>query len=633
MLAYRAGLLLVCLPLSPAVAQDASLDIEGMRPAIDAKGMMVTEGASTLRHLELGVSAWWNYGTNPVKSVGNDRLAIIEERAQSEIQVALGLGDGFALGLSAPLLLWQRGVDPSHIADPTQESDLTSAGLGDVRASAKVSIQDIVRRKTPVGGSILGQAIFPTGSPRSLIGEGGVGGRVALALEASDTFVGSDDYRFRVLVNGSRVFRPADQLETLSFDDYWSFAAATSVRPVRWVELGVELFGQVAGDMPSQRPLELAPMLAFHPTPDSAIRLGGGFGLTEGIGAPERRITIGATISPSYNPRVRDRDKDGIVDRRDMCIWVPEDLDGVQDLDGCPEEDVDSDGILDAVDECPTVPEDLDGWEDEDGCPDLDNDDDGISDAADQCPMEPEDVDGFMDDDGCPDVDNDGDGINDSLDECPLAPETMNGIDDEDGCPDEATDTDGDGLLDAVDTCPNAAEDYDGFEDEDGCPDLDNDDDGIDDTADLCPLDPETVNDFEDEDGCPDLVLPSVIITDREIKVDTPIFFAFNADVILEESQPVMDDVAQVLLDNPEVLLVRVVGHTSSEGDAGYNLRLSEQRARAVVRALMLRGVEARRLEYAGAGESEPIASNDDARGREQNRRVEFRILERKRRP
>ncbi len=99
--------------------------------------------------------------------------------------------------------------------------------------------------------------------------------------------------------------------------------------------------------------------------------------------------------------------------------------------------DRDGDGIPDEVDQCPDVPEDKDGFEDQDGCPDYDNDKDGIYDAQDQCPNDPEDRDGFQDLDGCPDYDNDKDGIPDSLDKCPNQPETVNGYKDQDGCPDE----------------------------------------------------------------------------------------------------------------------------------------------------------------------------------------------------
>ena len=131
--------------------------------------------------------------------------------------------------------------------------------------------------------------------------------------------------------------------------------------------------------------------------------------------------------------------------------------------------DSDNDGILDKYDACPDSPEDYDGFEDEDGCPDYDNDNDGIPDVQDQCPNEAEDFDGYMDNDGCPDVDNDGDGILDINDECPNQPEDKDGYLDQDGCPD--LDNDNDGIPDEEDACPNQPETFNGFEDSDGCPD------------------------------------------------------------------------------------------------------------------------------------------------------------------
>jgi OOP family OmpA-OmpF porin len=115
--------------------------------------------------------------------------------------------------------------------------------------------------------------------------------------------------------------------------------------------------------------------------------------------------------------------------------------------------DRDGDGIKDNVDKCPDQPEDKDGFQDEDGCPDLDNDNDGIPDKTDKCPNDPEDKDGFQDQDGCPDLDNDGDGLNDTIDKCPNDPEDKDGFEDEDGCPDP--DNDKDGFLDKDDKCPN----------------------------------------------------------------------------------------------------------------------------------------------------------------------------------
>jgi outer membrane protein OmpA-like peptidoglycan-associated protein len=66
--------------------------------------------------------------------------------------------------------------------------------------------------------------------------------------------------------------------------------------------------------------------------------------------------------------------------------------------------DRDGDGIPDDKDKCPDRPEDFDGFEDADGCPDIDNDGDHVLDIADKCPNQPETMNGYEDDDGCPDT-------------------------------------------------------------------------------------------------------------------------------------------------------------------------------------------------------------------------------------
>ena len=150
-------------------------------------------------------------------------------------------------------------------------------------------------------------------------------------------------------------------------------------------------------------------------------------------------------------PGRNDKDGDGIPDSVDACPNDPEDKDGFQDEDGCPDPDNDGDGIPDKQDQCPNDPEDKDGFQDQDGCPDRDNDNDGIPDSLDKCPNEPEDKDGFQDDDGCPDEDNDGDGIPDKNDKCPNDPETVNGFEDEDGCPDVRATTGPEERADRID--------------------------------------------------------------------------------------------------------------------------------------------------------------------------------------
>jgi outer membrane protein OmpA-like peptidoglycan-associated protein len=186
-----------------------------------------------------------------------------------------------------------------------------------------------------------------------------------------------------------------------------------------------------------QTPFEgsLAMRTRFELEPGNRIWTVGGvnIGGTQGYGTPDFQIFLGVV----YQHYLSDRDGDGIIDEDDQCPDDPEDKDGWEDVDGCPDPDNDKDGIPDVADKCPNEPEDKDGFEDLDGCPDPDNDKDGIPDVVDKCPNEPEDFDGFEDEDGCPDPDNDHDGIPDDKDKCPNEKETINGIDDEDGCPDE----------------------------------------------------------------------------------------------------------------------------------------------------------------------------------------------------
>jgi OOP family OmpA-OmpF porin len=107
--------------------------------------------------------------------------------------------------------------------------------------------------------------------------------------------------------------------------------------------------------------------------------------------------------------------------------------------------DTDGDGIPDDIDRCPLDPEDLDGFQDEDGCPDPDNDGDGIVDKLDACPNTP----GPLSNRGCPIMDRDGDGVPDDIDKCPDVPGPKENF----GCPD--ADRDGDGIVDRLDKCPD----------------------------------------------------------------------------------------------------------------------------------------------------------------------------------
>jgi outer membrane protein OmpA-like peptidoglycan-associated protein len=301
----------------------------------------------------------------------------------------------------------------------------------------------------------------------------------------------------------------------------------------------------------------------------------------------------------------KDLDKDKIPDKSDICPTEPEDMDGFEDSDGCPEADNDADGVPDASDACPNDPEDIDTFEDEDGCPDLDNDADGVPDLEDTCPLEA----GGPETQGCPD--GDADGIADKDDRCPTAP----GEAEFQGCPD----TDSDGLPDPDDECPDVAGDAASF----GCPDGDGD--LVPDYRDACPTKKaqEGIDPLR-SDGCP----ARVYVAKGAIKITETVYFDSGKSTIQRRSYGLLDDVAAVFLKYAEIKSVQVEGHTDSQGNDASNLTLSQGRAQAVVDYLVAKGVSADRLVAKGFGETAPIADNATSAGRAANRRVAFTILD-----
>jgi outer membrane protein OmpA-like peptidoglycan-associated protein len=101
--------------------------------------------------------------------------------------------------------------------------------------------------------------------------------------------------------------------------------------------------------------------------------------------------------------------------------------------------------------------------------------------------------------------------------------------------------------------------------------------------------------------------------------------FEFNSSQLTAPAQQTLDEVASALLTQPE-LNVEIQGHTDSVGAVAYNLNLSQRRAQAVQTYLIGKGVSASVLTAKGYGKAKPIASNDTAEGRTQNRRVAFEI-------
>ena len=295
-------------------------------------------------------------------------------------------------------------------------------------------------------------------------------------------------------------------------------------------------------------------------------------------------FNIGVSWAPGSAPPVvrvdPDPDHDGVIGLADKC---PNEA-GPGTPDGCPIKDSDHDGILDNVDKCPNEPETVNGYKDDDGCPDTvpDTDGDGIDDLHDKCPTEAEDKDGFQDEDGCPDPDNDGDGVLDAKDRCPKeAGPVENG-----GCPD--VDTDGDGIVDRLDNCPN---------------------------------EPGTAANH----GCKAKQL--VVITKNQLQILDQVKFQTGTAKLSTASNALLDNIQRVLGAHGEIKKIRVEGFTDNVGKRDMNQKLSQARAESVVAYLIKKGIAAERLLAVGHGEDSPIGDNKTAKGRAENRRVEFNIV------
>jgi len=140
---------------------------------------------------------------------------------------------------------------------------------------------------------------------------------------------------------------------------------------------------------------------------------------------------------------------------------------------------------------------------------------------------------------------------------------------------------------------------------------LDSDNDGVIDANDKCPNTPKGahVNTL----GCWSF---------------TGVQFNLNKAEIKSGYEAIFDNAIKILKLNPN-LMIEIQGHTDSSGSAAYNLQLSIKRAQAVKDLLVRNNISANRLTVKGFGESKPIASNETVAGRNENRRVEYKILSR----
>ncbi len=203
------------------------------------------------------------------------------------------------------------------------------------------------------------------------------------------------------------------------------------------------------------------------------------------------------------------------------------------------------------------------------------------------------------------DGDDDNDGVLNSVDQCIYTP--ANTAVDANGC---ALDDDKDGVANNIDQCPQTAF---GVEvDTKGCKiNHDDDNDGVLNANDLCPTTP--AGDEVNSDGCTKIV-------------NLHVNFARDSYKIVDDSMSDINAYAEFLKKH-ENYSAYITGYTDSRASEAYNKKLSLNRAKAVVAALVAQGVDATKVKAIGMGEANPIADNATSEGRAQNRRIEAELI------
>jgi outer membrane protein OmpA-like peptidoglycan-associated protein len=624
---------------------ETSFNLQLFQPAPGPLNFFSVESPELGDDLKPSVGIWIGYQYRSFSILYCDAADNCEDGAQTidavksflaaDVLASFNFLKYFQVGLAVPLTIYQNGqsfVLPKDNSFVRAGQDYTSTlVLSDLRLHLKVRFIGRDRQDGPS----LAVAVIPSLPLAEWIGRGqssntgngayGYGGSSYLTVTAPKVLFGYRVGSLRVAANVGALWQKETELFSATVGHQINYGAALGYAIIPEVELIGELYGNkslVSGNFMDS---ESWPLLFLgggrFTAKDWLFNIAAGGGILSGIGVPQFQVMAGAAWAPGRDQQATDqwdssdRDGDGIPNELDKCPDEPEDVDGFEDEDGCPDPDNDGDGILDGYDSCPNEPEDLDGFMDEDGCPDFDHDEDGIKEPDDKCPAEAEDFDGFEDEDGCPDPDNDGDGLCDpwvaASGKAELYARKCRGID----------------------LCPNEPEDKDGFQDDDGCPDFDNDNDGVPDKLDRCPNEPETWNGFKDDDGCPDKGKPLVVITDEKIELKETILFETASDKIRGKiSFELLDIVTQVLKGNPAIR-VSIEGHTDNKGNAEANRELSKRRAESVKKYLSGKGIEENRMETKGWGPDNPIADNRQSSGRAVNRRVEFIIIQQVKKP
>ena len=614
--------------LGTALAQDDALDAHGFR--LGAFDGDVRDPVQAMRPGRMTLGEWYaggalEFAKAPLVYVVPDANGDIFSRdVVLDNVLAANLAGGYTLhervrvDVGLPVYFTSTG----RLGDVGSDVGSQGAALGDLRIGALIAIlsPDVV--ETLVGGGfglgVVPYVTMPTGAQRKFLGDQSLtGGISVVATEEVGKLTFTGDLGLS--------FRPSLDLENLNGSDRLELGAAVGYLLAE--DTGANLELRLGSPLKKAgRPGTGAPaegLVSVRHRFDSGAHVLGGFavGLSPGAGAAAWRVFVGGGFGKIV-PVVVDLDGDGILDAVDACIDVPEVVNGYKDDDGCPD-------ILGDV-----------TWKfvDPEGKPIANltvmiGDKPYTTDAQGAVALK----------DLIP-----GTKLGGSVGATPIYFDTaFSSVDvvegplvksvpldwkpghvrviakDEKGKPVDAVvkvigrDTYGpiplgDDGTDVLDVPPGTwtvsvgAEGY-GIERRE------------------LSLSPGQTSEVVIEVKLPKA---KAIITKTEVKILEQVLFDFDKATIKPESFPLLDQVAGILLDYPELAKLEVQGHTDDKGNDAYNLKLSQARTESVMAYLVKKGVAASRLTAVGYGEAQPVVPNKDTASRAENRRVVFKILE-----
>ena len=499
---------------------------------------------------------------------GNSEAAIVKNQFFAHLGASLVLWNQLRFGINVPVLLFSNGE--SLDAGSTTLTAPKGAALGDIRIGADISLLGKYGDAFQLAAGL--QVHLPSGKQENFVSDGSTQLKPR-GLIAGDIgiFAYSASTGFLIRTNENDYF---DQ----SVGSEWQFGGTIGLRLIdKALLLGPELWGStVISDKNaaffSKEGTPFEALLGAHYLANKnwTFGLGVGPGFTRGLGSPTTRLLFSGEYIPTRKTVTKDKDSDGIADAEDSCPRQagPPNHEQVE-RHGCPLLDQDRDGIFDQDDACISEFGQASQELELHGCPYCqDQDEDGIYDLKDACPTEP------------------GPSRLDKLElhGCPVPPPEPEPE------PKPEPDQDQDGFRDLIDACPQT-------------PGLNHDDPKL--------------------NGCPRARIEGsdIIIMDR-------IEFDSRSDAIRPDSLEILKAVASLLSEHPEIEGILIEGHTDSIGSRNYNLKLSQLRARAVLKWLEGNNIEKGRLSSSGQGMQTPIDTNETVLGRQNNRRVEFHIVQ-----